>query len=291
MQPVSRRTFMGQAGAGLLFLSGAHRAPAGPTDQRFYKALGVCTSIDRAAAMKKLGADYVEESVRRFLVPDQPEDAFEKKLAEAASAPLPTPSCNSFLPGSIKTTGPDLNMESVLTYADTAFRRAGRAGVGIIVFGSGGSRSIPDGFPADRAEAQFIEVLKGMGPLAEAQGITVVIEPLQYREVNFINTVIEGARMAEKVDHPNICLLADLYHMKCNGEAPEDLARVVRLVKHVHIAEKEGRTAPGVHGDDFRPFFRVLRDGGYRGRISIEGKWDEATLPHAFEVIREQATS
>lgn len=290
MQHISRRTFLAQAGAGVAALGGVAACAEAP-DPAFYTALGVCTSIDRAVTMERLGAEYVEESVRRFLVPDQPDSVFAKKMEQAGAAPLSIPSCNLFLPGSIKSVGPDADRQAVLEYAETAFRRARQAGVKIIVFGSSGSRRIPEGFAPDRAAEQFVDLLKAMGPLAGAEGVTVVIEPLQYREVNFINTVTEGASFVERVDHPNIRLLADLYHMQCNGETPEDLAGVVHLVKHVHIAEKEGRTAPGVHGDDFRPFFRVLREGGYRGRISIEGKWDEATLPRAFEVIREQAAS
>jgi sugar phosphate isomerase/epimerase len=291
MQSMTRRTFLERAGVSALALAGAPLADALAADAAFYRALGVCTGVGRAAELKAMGAEYVEEGVRRFLVPEEPEAVFEQKLKVARAAPLPVPSCNSFLPGSIRTTGPDLDMQKVLAYADTAFRRAKQAGVKVIVFGSSGSRRLADGFPREEAEAQFVDVLKGMGPLAEAREVTVVVEPLRYQECNFLNTVRQGAAIVEKVNHPHVRLLADLYHMQCNGETPEDLAAVVKLVKHTHIAEKEGRTAPGVHGDDFRPFFRVLRDGGYRGRMSIEGKWKDDTLARGFEVIREQAAS
>ena len=58
---------------------------------------------------------------------------------------------------------------------------------------------------------------------------------------------------------------------------------------YCYVAEKEGRTVPGVAGDDFRPFFRVLRESGYQGAISIEGKWDDAQLAPAFAEIAKQA--
>jgi hydroxypyruvate isomerase len=61
------------------------------------------------------------------------------------------------------------------------------------------------------------------------------------------------------------------------------------VVVHVEIAEKAGRTVPGVSGDDFRPVFRVLREGGYHGAISIEGKYTDAQIGPAFREIARQA--
>jgi sugar phosphate isomerase/epimerase len=61
------------------------------------------------------------------------------------------------------------------------------------------------------------------------------------------------------------------------------------VVVHIEIAEKEERTVPGVKGDDFRPFFRVLREAGYQGAISIEGKGTDAQIAPAFKEIAKQA--
>jgi sugar phosphate isomerase/epimerase len=58
---------------------------------------------------------------------------------------------------------------------------------------------------------------------------------------------------------------------------------------HMEIAQKNGRSAPGVQGDDFRPFFRVLREANYQGAISIEGEWNAAQIGPAFVEIAKQA--
>ena len=100
---------------------------------------------------------------------------------------------------------------------------------------------------------------------------------------------MEGAAIVEQVNHPNVRLQFDIYHMLQNGENPNDLRKAAPLLRHGHIAEKEDRTAPGVKGDDFRPFFNVLADIGYTGRLSIEGKWKPEDLPRAYQVIRNQA--
>jgi sugar phosphate isomerase/epimerase len=59
--------------------------------------------------------------------------------------------------------------------------------------------------------------------------------------------------------------------------------------KFIEIAEKEDRSVPGVAGDDFRPFFRVLKAAGYKGAINIEAKSKDDQLPLAVATIFKQA--
>jgi sugar phosphate isomerase/epimerase len=130
-----------------------------------------------------------------------------------------------------------------------------------------------------------------MGPLAQAHAVTVVVEPLQKQECNFINTVTEGADIVRAVDHPHIRLLADIYHMRRMNEQPESLRAAGSLIRHVHIAEVRERTPPGVDGDDFTSYFRALRDCGYAGGISIECGWQNLAqqLPVALKTLHAQA--
>ncbi len=254
-----------------------------------FSALGACASLTDAEAIKAAGGQYIEENVQKFLVPNKPDSEWLANLERAKACPLPILSCNSFLPGSLRCTGSDADHDAVLRYAETAFRRGQQAGLKVIVFGSSGSRSLREGFPSAKAEEQFVALLKQMGPLASASGITIAVEPLRRQECNFINTVLEGAAIVEGASHPNIRLLFDCYHMLQNGEDPGDLEKVGHLLVHGHIAEKENRSAPGVAGDDFRPFFSALAQTGYNGCLSIEGKWTLDELPRAFAEIRRQA--
>jgi len=235
---------------------------------------GICTSIENAEKMQTAGYSYVEESVGRFLIPAESIEAFEKKLTNAKNAPLKIYSYNGFIPGNLKSTGPQTHHDEILKYAETAFQRAERVGSKIIVFGSCGSRQLPDGFPYDKGVEQFTELLKRMGPIAAQYGITVVIEPLNSNECNFINSVKEATDIAKTVNDPNIAVLADIYHMAMDGEGPESILYAGKLLKHCHIAEREGRTMPGTHKYDFTPYFKALKDIGYQGRVSLEGRWD-----------------
>jgi sugar phosphate isomerase/epimerase len=253
--------------------------------------MGISASLDKAAALKADGAEFLTESVGSFLVPDQPEAVFEKNLMRLSESPLPILACNGFIrPKELHCIGPDATHEAILAWADITFRRMKKAGGKFIVFGSAGARKLPDAWPRDKAEPQFIALLKQLGPLAQAQGITVVVEQLRAEECNFINHISQGAALVRAAAHPNIRLLADLYHMASMGDTPADLRAAIDVVEHVEIAEKTGRAVPGVSGDDFRPFFRVLRECGYHGAISIEGKsTNEQIRPAFLEIIRQAA--
>lgn len=256
----------------------------------FAPRIGVCASVADAAAAASAGCDYIEEGVRSFLVPDGTEADFRVKLRLLEAAPLPVAACNSFLPGELKSVGPEARHDDVLAYARTAFRRAREAGVRVIVFGSSGSRAIPEGFDAGEARRQFVSLLRRLGPLAREHGVIVAVEPLNRGECNFINTVAEGAAIVREADDPGVRLLADIYHMLCEDEGPESIVAAGALLVHCHIAEEEGRAAPGVHGEDFTPYLDALRRIGYRGAISFEGRWSDIgrELPVAVQTLRAQ---
>ena len=294
---IDRRRFLalaGVAGASLLLPRGLFAVDAQTPPTSLTKAevaFGICGSIGKAKMLKDAGCDYIEEGVGGLLKPDQSDEEFAKRLPEISASILPVKNCNSFLPGSLKSVGPDMKIDAVLAYANIAFKRARMVGIDVITYGSGASRGIPAGFSTDDAKKQFIEILKGMGPLAAAQNLRVAIEPLRKEECNFLNNIREVAEVIRAANHANVGITADLYHMVLGGDVPADLDANVDILHHFHLAEKEKRALPGVAGDDFRGWFRVLAKHGWKGRISIEssGGGDQAALTKAFAYLRTQA--
>jgi sugar phosphate isomerase/epimerase len=254
--------------------------------------LGVCTSASgNAAILSSSAADFAEENVQGFLKPrDADEGAWNDRLNAARACGRPILAANCFLPGDLPCVGPVVDREAIRSWALVAFRRAKQAGIQRIVFGSGGSRRIPDGFDRVQARAQFVELLRELGPLAHAQGVILVVEPLNSAECNFITSVDEGAAIVRDAGVEGVRLLADIYHMLRDGEGPESIGRAGDLLLHVHVAEREKRTAPGVAGDDFAPYLRALAAIGYSEAISIESGWQDfaAQLPGALAELRRQ---
>jgi len=289
MSRPTRREFLKQTAAGAL--AAPELFSTVPREEHFFIPIGACTSIENAPVAIGSGCGYIEEGVSRFLMPDRSADEFNRHLERVRGYGMPVLACNSFIPGRLKSTGPEADHDGVLRYAETAFHRANEAGVEIIVFGSSGSRRIPEGFDRQQARHQFVSLLQRMGSLADSTDVTIAIEPLQRGECNFINTVREGRSIVRDVDHPSIRLLADFYHMMRENEGADVFTRDDRdLLVHLHIAEKAERTPPGTAGDDFTSYFRALKDMQYEGLLSIECRWDDihAQLPQAVRTIRRQ---
>jgi sugar phosphate isomerase/epimerase len=256
----------------------------------FLEKIGVSTGLANNGILATAGYSFVEEAVRTFLVPAEPESVFEQKLALLKESKLPVEACNTFLPATLKCVGPAPVHDEILKYGEIVFRRAQMAGVKTIVFGSGGARAIPEGFSREEAKQQFISVCKQLAPLAQKYNVVITLEPLNTRECNFINSVAEGGEIVQLVKHENFRLLADIYHMLMENESPANITRYGHLLYHTHIAEKTGRTAPGVNNDDFRPYFKALKDVKYEGRMAIECSWKNLELQAggALKVLRSQ---
>jgi sugar phosphate isomerase/epimerase len=270
----TRRDFLKQTTgivAGLTVGSALHEALALPQIQPLYSLpLGVYAGYNKATFLKESGCTYIEESVAGFLIPPDGDAQYEKNLQQLRQDHFPIKSYVILLPGSLKTLGPDANHEAILQRTELVLKRAKECGSQYVVFGSGASRVIPEGFDRAIAKAQHIELTKKMAPLAEKYGVTIAVEPLNRGETNFINSLAEGVEIVDAVKSPRIKLLCDIYHMLKEDESPSEIVKYGKHIVHCHIAEKESRTPPGVKGDDFRPYLSALKKINYKGGLSIE---------------------
>lgn len=257
---------------------------------------GICASMREVAALKAIPFDYLEESVQRFLVPEAPREVFQEQLQQARTLPIPVETANVFLPGDlalIATPARSVDHQRIEHYVQTALQRAEESGIRLIVFGSGVARACPESYAHNEALSQLGEYLEHWNIWASRYGVELVLEPLRYEETNIFNTVSETGAFVASLNASHVRLLADTYHMACNGEAPETLIPAARNLAHVHVAEHAGRSAPGRHNEDLRPYFRALHQAGYDSRISIECNWDDIAtqIAPAFETLREQWAS
>lgn len=262
----------------------------GPYRNELFPKMGADGGLKRAEEIYQAGGDYVLENVHRFLKPSAPEVEFEKQLKLLEQSPLPVLSCNGFLRGEqLRCVGPDAKVDNVLRFAETAFRRAQRAGVKNIVFGSAGARRKPNDWTKEQVDEQFVSLLKRMGAIAGEYSVVIAVENLQAKECNYLTRLREVGEIVETVDHSHVRMLADLYHASCMQDPADDLVNYGHLTELVEIAEARGRTAPGVNGQDFSHYFSALRGAGYHGLIEIEGHWSVDQLANAFKTIYTQS--
>jgi sugar phosphate isomerase/epimerase len=236
--------------------------------------VGVCTGFENGDIALESGCSFLEEGVGKILMPDKPDTAFNAQLTTLRNANAPgIRSFIYFIPGHLKAVGPEANHDDILSYASTAFARAPKTGARYVVFGSGGSRRIPDGFSHDVARKQFIELCSRLAPEAGKHNMILAVEQLNRGETNFINTLAQAGDVVRAVNHPNFKMVCDIYHALKEEEDPEEVVKFGKDIVHCHIAEKEKRTPPGVMGDDFTPWFRGLKRIRYGGGISLECNW------------------
>lgn len=248
--------------------------------------VGVCNSPQNA---REAGYDYVEMGASS--IAKMPDADFEKLLQTVKETGIPVGACNGFLPGTIRVTGPEINQKEQEEYVRKCFDRLNRLGVKILVFGSGKSRALPENFPREKGFQQMVDFCKRIGPLAREKNITIVIEPLNKKECNFINSGTEGLEVVEAAKDPNIELLLDLYHMATDNESPDIVLKAGAHIKHVHIANPTGRKYPlSADEYDYKPFFDNLKKTGYTGGVSVEGgtKDFKNDGPKAAAFLKEQ---
>jgi sugar phosphate isomerase/epimerase len=231
--------------------------------------------------------------VVNFLTPEGPDADFAPRAAALRTCGFPMPAANVLLPAALKCSGPDIDYIRLESYAQTVFRRAKEIGMTLIVFGSAGARMMPEGFSPAKGFEQYVDLLKQFGPLAEENGVTLVVEPLNRGECNLVNTVLEGAEAVRRANTNGVRLLVDIFHMLRNGEPPDDIVKVGPLIRHAHLAENKDRAAPGVNCEDFRPYLRALRRTGYNDRLTLEPTWTDLPnqLGPALRELRQQLTA
>ena len=231
--------------------------------------IGICVGLDKLNEAHEAGYAYVESGVATLL-PDQDDAAFAPVKAQILAAPIPVEAFNGFLPGTLKVTGPEVDLAAVGRYMDVALRRAAEVGAKIVVFGSGGARCAPEGFPHDQAWAQFDVAARLAAETAQRYDITIALEPLLKRACNFFNRVEEGAAMVDRVNHPRLRLLTDLYHISAEEEPFANIVAAGKRLVHVHLATPAiPETGEGV-AYDFAGFFKALYAAGYHDRASVE---------------------
>ncbi|TDF95783.1 sugar phosphate isomerase/epimerase family protein [Paenibacillus piri] len=246
---------------------------------------GWCMPIEHAGELKEYGYDYIECALAPFLKQD--DDAVKKALPLYVNSPLPVKAWNVLFPGDLKVVGPDVNEDRVKQYIKKAVDTMQQVGSSIFVFGSGAARSVPEGWDRKRAEEQIVNVLNWYAGELEGSKLTLVIEPLNTKESNIINSVAEGVQFAKLLNHSHIRVLADFYHMDEENEPLDTIVTHKDWLAHIHVADT-GRLAPATGHYPYEQFVAQLKAAGYNGMVSAECtlKDRDKELPQALEFMK-----
>jgi hydroxypyruvate isomerase len=119
-----------------------------------------------------------------------------------------------------------------------------------------------------------VENLAAATRAARHAGAVVLLEPLSGAPQYPLRTADDVLGVLDRLpaDSPDAALLlADLYHLRVNGEdIPAALDRVHSRIGHVQVADVPGRHEPGTGTSDLDGWVEQLRRLGYQGWIGLE---------------------
>lgn len=195
-----------------------------PLDQRVAKvaALGY-TAIEtweggNAALVKKIGEACTQNNVRFVSI-------VMNGVTDMAVAPVKAGNRKAFL-------------ERIDRYSDNALAAGCRSG--IVTTGN-----LVPGQTAAEHRQNLVEALMEAAPLAARKGFTLNLEPLNTlvdHQGYYLESREDALAIVREVNHPNVKLLYDLYHMQIMGG--NHLAFVLpnlSLIGHFHTAGVPGR--------------------------------------------------
>ncbi len=224
--------------------------------------------IETVETLAEIGFDYIELSLADLAA--LPEGEFGHLARRLGRSGIRCEACNNFFPRTIRLTGAEARLDAALRYTRRALERADRLGARVVVFGSAGAKNVPEGFPRSTAWSQIVGLLEHLGPMAAQHNLTVAIEPINHLESNIVNLAAEGLRLARQVQHPNVQLLIDYYHLSIEQESPDIIREAGTAIRHLHVAGIEGRRFPAEMTPSCSRFFQRIREVQYPGRCSIE---------------------
>lgn len=228
-------------------------------------ALSLTAAVARAAA---LGYDAIE-IMPRTLDDPQPETlrtvAAQHGLAIAGLA-------SGFIAveEGLTFTHPDpvVRREAVEAFRGS-LEMARRAGAPLVTIGVVRGKVQP-GIDHAQAMEHLLACVREVGREAQKRGLTLVLEPGNRYETDFIHTVEEAIAFLDAVGLPSVRLMIDTFHMNIEEPSiPDAIHRAAPYLTHVHFADSN-RRAPGWGHLDFEAVARALLAIGYQGCIGLE---------------------
>lgn len=157
-------------------------------------------------------------------------------------------------------------------YLEALARLCGDLGGSLITFGSPQQRSVPPGLSPEEAWTNALETFGHPALLEtlEEAGVDLGIEPLQPASTDFLNTTPEAVEFIEAIDHPNLTLTIDGYHLVHEPDPIPDLIETYgHHLSDFHADDATGR-GPGAGDLEWGPILDALDDVGYDGPVTVE---------------------
>lgn len=131
----------------------------------------------------------------------------------------------------------------------------------------------PADVPEETLEATYVANIATAAAKAAGQGVTVVIEPINTRDIPgyFLNYQRQGRSIIERIGAANLRLQLDLYHCQImEGDLAMHIRDYADIAGHVQIAGVPERHEPDIGEINYPYLFELLDKVGYAGWVGCE---------------------
>ncbi len=252
--------------------------------------IGCCTSIDRYDELYRLGYENIVLAGKDLAAMDEEEFLQTANVIERGLLGLH--SLNAFCPPALALNGAHRDLDAVRAYTRTLCSRAQKLGVCYIGIGSPASRNVAAGYDPHRAREEFKETLTEICGVAQQFDIDILLEAVEQRECNFINTTKDALALIEELKIGNLHLVYDIYHSYWMREPFEWLEDAISEIRCVHIAGTGIETHPYLCPESMQKlwgYLSTLIRLKYNGEIALEafsGR-PEIGLRQSLELLRQ----
>lgn len=142
--------------------------------------------------------------------------------------------------------------------------------------------------------AHVVESLKRASELLEPHDLTMVLEPLNFRDHPglFLSESPQAYEICKAVDSPSCKILFDIYHQQIQeGNLIPNIEKSWDEIAYFQIGDNPGRKEPTTGEINYRNVFKYIHKKGYQGILgmehgnSIEGSAGEKSLIEAYKSV------
>jgi len=140
--------------------------------------------------------------------------------------------------------------------------------------------------------ANVIESLKHASEILEPHGLTMVLEPLNFRNHPglFLTKAAQAFEICKSVDSSSCKILFDIYHQQIQeGNLLPNIEDCWEEIDYFQIGDNPGRNEPGTGEINYRNIFKYIHEKGFDGILgmehgnSISGKEGEQAVIAAYQ--------
>jgi len=132
---------------------------------------------------------------------------------------------------------------------------------------------VPEGVPAEKVRQALVDNLRFAATALEKEGIRLLVEPLNDRDIPgfYLVHTKDTLRLFEEVNHANLWLQYDVYHMQImEGNLTKTIRDNLERIAHIQLADNPGRHEPGTGEINFTNLFHFVEEAGYDSWLGCE---------------------